>query len=542
MKPTLPRIAAAVAVATALAACSSVTPTSVSTQYREDVATRTEPMRQGPVDRPRLTETSFAPALRCMDLMFITYGVKDLSVLVEDLPDPTRKVNAGGKDMIVSAVSQMSRRSRAIKLIAYSANDLTLGVLLEKKAQTIEELPNYAIRGSVSQFDESLVKKQGEAGAVLGPLSGGAAAQAGSSMLGLDLNVIAVPSLVLIPGVTSKNSVLVMREGVGTDAGLELKKFGLNFNFSLARAEGTAQALRTLAELATIELFGKLAKVPYWTCLGADDKDPAVASEIVDWWETLAADPATLVAYLQNQMRTRGIYEGDVNGRVDDALMQSIGIYQKALGMPDSTELDFEFFRRYLSANHAEVQKKAQALYAALPPAAKASPKPSEAAPPQQAAPAAPAAPASPGQAAAAAAAVGGAPMVLVQSNRGGTYVSRRGEPFQVEVLIDRDGFLYCYLLDENRKVNQFFPNPAQVNPAVRGGSKMNFPGNLPFRFVANTKGMTESVACFGSAIALGQQPLASVGSARDVDDLAMQFRRLAGPRVGVGRYDVKVQ
>jgi hypothetical protein len=70
----------------------------------------------------------------------------------------------------------------------------------------------------------------------------------------------------------------------------------------------------------------------------------------------------------------------------------------------------------------------------------------------------------------------------------------------------------------------------------------MNFPGNLPFRFVANTKGMTESVACFGSAIALGQQPLASVGSARDVDDLAMQFRRLAGPRVGVGRYDVKVQ
>ncbi|MFN9773391.1 MAG: DUF4384 domain-containing protein [Burkholderiales bacterium] len=531
------------ALATAiLAGCANVDQ-KVSDRYRDDVVTKTEPMRQGPAERPRLTETSFAPALRCMDLMFITYGVRDLSVLVEDLPDPTRKVNAGGKDMIVSAVSQMSRRSRAIKLIAYSANDLTLGVLLEKKAQTIEELPNFAIRGSISQFDESIVRKQGEGSIAIGPLSGGAAAQAGTSMLGLDLNVIAVPSLVLIPGVTSKNSVLVTREGVGTDAGLELKKFGVNFNFSLARSEGTAQALRTLAELATIELFGKLSKVPYWTCLGADDKDPAVAAEIVDWWETLAADPTNLVAYLQNQMRTRGVYEGEVNGRVDDALMQSIGVYQKALGMPDSTELDFEFFRRYLAANHAEVQKKAQAMYAALPPSAK-TPQPAApaSAPAPAPAPQASAAPASPGQAAAAAVAAGGAPMVLVQSTRGGTYVYKRGEPFQVDVLVDRDGFLYCYLLDENRKVNQFFPNPAQSNPAVRAGAKMSFPGSLPFRFVANSKGMTETVTCFGSAVALGPQPLAAVGTARDPDDLAAQFRRLAGPRVGMGRYDVKVQ
>lgn len=349
-------------------------------------------------------------------------------------------------------------------------------------------------------------------------------------MLGLDLNVISVPGLSLIPGVTSKNSVLVMRDGIGADAGIELKKFGVNFNFSLARAEGTGQALRALAELATIELFGKLAKVPYWTCLGADDTDPAVATEIVDWWETLAADPVSLVAYLQAQMRTRGIYDGDVNGRVDDALMQAIQIYQKALGMPDSTELDFEFFKRYLSANHAEVQKKAQVAYAALPKAEKPAPQAAEQPAAPQAAPTQQGGP------------PGAAPAVVVQSNRGAAHVYKRGELFQVEVAIDRDGFLYCYLLDENRKVNQFFPNPAQVNPAVRGGSRMSFPGSLPFRFVVSPKGLSESVACFGSVVALGQQPLASVSSARDVDDLAAAFRRLAGPRFGIGRYDVKVQ
>jgi hypothetical protein len=518
------RLTAVALATTTFAGCSSVD-TSKVTNYSEDVVKRTEEMRQGPANRPRLTETSFAPALRCMDLMFVTYGVRDLSVLVEDLPDPTRKVNAGGKDMIVSAVSQMSRRSRAIKLIAYSANDLTLGVLLEKKAQTLDELPNFAIRGSISQFDESLVKKQGEAAMVLGMLSGGAAAQGGSSMLGLDLNVISVPGLTLIPGVTSKNSVLVMRDGVGADAGIELKKFGVNFNFSLARAEGTGQALRALAELATIELFGKLAKVPYWTCLGADTTDPAVAAEIVDWWETLAADPTSLVAYMQAQMRTRGIYDGEVNGRVDDALMRAIQIYQRALGIPGSTELDFEFFKRYLSANHAEVQKRAQVAYASLPMAEKPAPQAADQpAPTQQGGP------------------PGAAPAVVVQSNRGATHVYKRGEQFQVDVAIDRDSFLYCYLLDENRKVNQFFPNPAQVNPAVRGGSRMSFPGSLPFRFVVSPKGVSESVACFGSVVSLGQQPLASVSSARDVDDLAAAFRRLAGPRFGMGRYDVKVQ
>ena len=33
---------------------------------------------------------------------------------IEDVPDSTKKVNASGKDMIISAMSQMTRRSRAV--------------------------------------------------------------------------------------------------------------------------------------------------------------------------------------------------------------------------------------------------------------------------------------------------------------------------------------------------------------------------------------------------------------------------------------------
>jgi peptidoglycan hydrolase-like protein with peptidoglycan-binding domain len=507
----LVRIALGLLAAALAAGCAGIDPSPV-TRPREDVLKKADAMRTGPAQRPRLTETSFAPALRCMDLLFVGHGVRDLVVLVEDLPDRTHKVNAGGKDMVISAVSQMTRRSRAIQLIAFSASDNTLREVIERLALSMSRVPAYAIRGSVSQFDEAMVKNQSEAGVALGPLSGGAARQAGASMLALDLNMIGIPSLALIPGVTSKNSVLVVRDGTGADAELEVRKFGLNFNFSLARAEGNAQALRTLAELATIELFGKLAMVPYWTCLGIDDRDPAVAAEIADWWETLVADPPRLFTYLQTQMRARGLYDGAASGVPDPALLQAVQAYQQALGLTPNAELDYEFFRRYLAANHAQLEKTARAALAAQAPKA------------------APAADPSP------------LPTVTVRNPLGATHVHRRGEAFSVDVEIDRDGFLYCYLLDEHRKVNPFFPNPISTDPAVRAGTRLRFPGNLPFRFVANAQGVTETVTCFAVPASAGTQPLAGFTQARDVNALAAAFQRAVGARFAIGSYDVRIQ
>src|SRR5690606_8940335 len=96
---------------------------------------------------------------------------------------------------------------------------------------------------------------------------------------------------------------------------------------------------------ASIELIGKLTKVPYWTCLGAPDSDEAVVAEITVWWETMAANPISLVAYFQQQMIARGLYPGEVNGQVDDALLHAIELYQEAMGRQPSSTLNYEFFR-----------------------------------------------------------------------------------------------------------------------------------------------------------------------------------------------------
>ncbi len=55
--------------------------------------------------------------------------------------------------------------------------------------------------------------------------------------------------------------------GVAGDLGGRIKKAGVFLNFSFDRSEGTHQAIRTLLQLNSIEVLGKLAKVPYTQCL-----------------------------------------------------------------------------------------------------------------------------------------------------------------------------------------------------------------------------------------------------------------------------------
>ena len=507
------------------------------TDYDETVRAKAKVLRN-PKDQPKLNSTGFKTALRCMDYLMISYGVKNLSILVEDIPDSTRKVNAAAKDMVISAVSQMSRRSRAIDLVAYSINDQTLGAIigLGTRDRLIEQAPDFTIRGSVSQFDDSVVKKQGEAGLNIGAVTVGGAMQGSADILGLDLSVIETSSLLLVPGATSTNSMQIVNKGGGGDGEVNTRKLGLNFNFVLAQSEGRSQALRTLIELATIELIGKLTKIPYWTCIGADPTAPEVAFEISDWWETLAGDTLSLVAYIQQQMIARGLYGGTINGIIDDALIHSVVVYKQAMGLPADESLNLDFFKAYLATDHTATQKIAADIKAGNP-----GPTPAELATGEEKSAAVVAAVGA-AKPAAGQAAEGDPVFVYVSGAQGPQTVHRKGQPFSVDVAVDKDTNLYCYLIDENQGLNQFFPNALQPQPMVKAGSRMQFPGNFPFRLVTSPRGVTESIACYGSPVALGAEPLKGVRTVPSTDALTSAFSRAAGTNIGIGVYDVVAQ
>ena len=498
---------------------------------------------------PRQNVTGFGNALRCMDGQFRTFGVRNVPILIEDIPDHTKKVNVGAREMFVSATSQMTRSSRAVRLIPFDSNKRVFQELF-KGQEDIAAKAAFAVQGSISQFDESFLRKQRDGGICLGPLCIGGADSDAFSGMSVDMSVLNVrDDLTLVPGAISKNFVLIRRTGKGADADLNYKKFGVNFNFVTAQSDGQGQALRNLVELSAIELYGRLLKIPYWSCLGVTAEDKEVQSEIVDWWEMLQGDIPSLVAWLQQQMTARQLYKGEINGEIDDELMRAVRAYKGALGMKQDEELDIDFFRRYLTADHAALQPVGVAKLKAIndaegpivntPPSvqvAQAGGGPTPA--PAGAAPAAPAA------AAVAPAATGGAAArapISVQGTKGGQYLYKRGESLDVDVAVLTPGFLYCFLIDDNRTVSQFFPNPVQPSAAVQAGTRMLFPGRFPFQILASARGVTETVLCANSPRDLGPSiPLAP--TVRDAGALRQAITQRAGQPVEVGVFDVRTQ
>lgn len=481
---------------------------------------------QGPSGGPpRANVTSFAGALRCMDRQFAASGVRGVSVVLEDIPDSTRKVSAGARDMFLSATSDMTRASRGIALIPWNPNSAQVAGR-ERLAQDA----SFTVQGSVTQFDESTLRKQRDGAVCLGPLCIGAAESDAFSGLSLDLSLVENRSLTLVPGVTTRNHVLIRRRGRGLDGDLTLKKFGLQYNFTFTSSEGTGQALRSLVELGTIELYGKLLKLPYWTCLGLDDRDPGVAAEIEDWWDSLRSDTPALLAYLSTQMRARGLYAGDKDGQLDRPLELAIRSYKLALGLPDDLNVDLDFFRRHLAADPAKVQTAAAAQLKTLlaqEPVASAGSMPAES-------PAT--SPATSPDVSAVAGNPAATPGLRVADRRGPGYVRQRGEGVEFDVTVGAAGFLYCFLLDDDRALTQIFPNPARPTAAVAAGARIAFPGDFGFRVVASRKGLPETVACLRSPRDLG---LLALGTPRpalsDIEALQREMARRAGADNEIG-------
>src|SRR5689334_11989054 len=84
----LQRLALPLALASALAACSTM-------EVHNDTLKKTEEARVAPEVPPFKSITGFSSALRCMDNLMVDYGVRDISMLVEEIADQTKKIDAG---------------------------------------------------------------------------------------------------------------------------------------------------------------------------------------------------------------------------------------------------------------------------------------------------------------------------------------------------------------------------------------------------------------------------------------------------------------
>ena len=485
LAPLVRRLTLGASMLASLAGCGTL-------EVKQKTVEQTQTARQGPESVPFRSITGFSSALRCMDNLMIDYGVRDVSMLVEDILDQTKKVNAGTRDMLITAVSDMTRRSRAIRVNAFGkdATNVISFLASAQRQSAYDVIPQFDIKGSVSQFDENVIRTQKDFGIGFQPfLNIGVSRDAASSILGLDLSVLTTDDMSILPGVTSRNSVVILKQGRGFDGDAAYHKFGVNFSMNLNKAEGQTQALRGLVELAVIELMGKLTKTPYWSCLGAEaSANDEIRLEISDWYFAMASSRVELIAYFQNQLRRRGFYQGPIDGQFNAAVDEAIGNFRAVLGLSNAAILDEAFFKAYLGADHAKIPPPAKpAVFVAPAPAVAVAPP----APTPSAAPAV-AAPAANGSAAL-------GPMTLTLSTTNSQTRFARGEPVSLLVRPTRDSHVYCYLQDETAKITRFYPNRFAKDSLVLASKPLSLPGPMRFQLVMNAKGVQETIACFAT-------------------------------------------
>jgi hypothetical protein len=442
---------------------------------------------------PQRNVTDFTDGLRCMDETFLRYGTRDVSVIMEDLADSTKKVSVGTRDMMISAISDMTRRSRAIQLITFGqdANNVVAFLANAKQRSPFGAVPQFNIRGSVSQLDEGVLRRQSDLGLALEPfLSAGASKSRQFNVLGFDVSMVQTSNLALLPGVSSKNIVVIAKEGDALDSQATITKVGINFSTSFQRTDGTAQALRNMVEMSAIELFGRLQKLPYWTCLGVGPDNPDIKREMEDWFIGMERG-GELVPYFQEQLRNRGFYDGPVDGQISTGLRQAITAYRRASGFSEVDFVDLAFFSDFLHRPFppppakpfvADTVPAVQQAAVALP-----SPVPAPAAAPTGAG-------RKPTTTTAAAAPADSADRRLVLLPIKEAFAP--GEPIGFHVIPSTSGYLYCYHQDASGTIRRIFPNRFTRDPRVTANRALTLPGRAPMELRASGSG-NEGVGCF---------------------------------------------
>lgn len=413
-----------------------------------------------PAAAPQRNLTNFGDALRCFDQQMLRFGIRDVSVMLEDIPDKTSKLGAGTRDMMVSAISDMTRRSRAVKLVAFGVDNQNIVSFLGnlQRQNQFGLIPQYDIRGALSQFDTDIARKQAGIGVSIANLFGFRLARDTTvSVMGFDASVVNTADLTLVNGVTSKNTLVTIREesGIG-DGTATIRKAGISFSTSFTRQDSPAQAVRNLIELATIELIGKLVKVPYWTCLGIAADDTEVANEIEDWFIGFR-NPRDMNAFMQEQLRNRDFFEGPVNGRSSAALRQAIAAYGKAIGARSDGVIDLAYFRDFLLKDVPRAPDE---------PFATADLNPEK---------------------------LGELKIELLSKE------PRSGGPLEISVTSTTDAYVYCYSQSADGKIQRFFPNRFARDPRISADQPLTLPGKQPFVLRANASGDAHRIACLSA-------------------------------------------
>lgn len=476
------------------------------------------------------TITNFSPALRCMDELFLAYGKNSIVITSTGIPDETGKVRTGTKEMLITALAKMTIKSNAFEFIDFHGGGDDLARLFDAKGVEQMRVPDYYIRGSITQMDDNTIRKSKGAGLAASFFDFGASSDVAYDLISMDMSIGDASSRRILPQTSTANTMVITKAGKSTEGGGKLGKVGFSFNLDFSRSEGLGATTRTLLELSLIETLGKFTQVPYWRCLDADLTNPVMREQALEIFSLLPE--AERITFIQRKLGGgMNRYKGPMDGQMNNELKEAILEYQAQNGLIADGRINFDLYASLID----DVQN--YLAYVPTTPPLKASiPSGRSAATPQ---------PVNKAVNAVQTNTAGHTFKINLDSDRGTNPSYKVGEFLNMFLSINSDGTVYCYYEDNNHYVARIFPNQFAGNPTVRSGSTLRLPsGGFKIRF---DKAGRERVMCVGSDRELvlpsalkGIKDLTPINS-RSVDDVAQQFRSV-NPILSISNLDIMIK
>jgi len=307
-----------------------------------------------PIVRPTRSISSFSDSLMCMDHMLREAQLPTTLITSKQIPDYSGKVPVATKDMIITALSQMSRLSNAFRFVDYEVDIArqdtvqNLTTILLNNNQMQLQRPALYFSGAIAYVDQNVINNRFDAGTSASRLDTGYSANRNATLIGLELQLGDFRTRTMIPGMDSANEVIIGGGGQGLDLAGRIGDYGVKFNVGRDYAVGTGVAIRTLVDLGTIELVGKWARVPYWQCLTLDQTHPDFQRQMRDWYDD--GGPQAQSRLVQSSLVSQGYLPAgsDVLPNNSPVLRAALAKFQTDNGMVVSGVVDFTTYERAL--------------------------------------------------------------------------------------------------------------------------------------------------------------------------------------------------
>ncbi len=347
-RPNHPGVALAL-LALLLSACSTPMDVRRDTVFQSYAASSDRPSV-----RPVRAMSSFSDSLQCMDQLMREALVPTTLITSKQIPDFSTRAPVATKEMLVTALLQISRTSNVFRYVDYEVDLVrqdtvqNLTNILLNNNQIQLQRPALYFSGAISYVDQNVLNNRGNVGTSANRFETGYSRNRSATVLALELHLGDFRTRTLIPGMDSANEVIIGNGGEGLDLAGRIGEYGWQFNVGKDYAQGAGAAVRTLVELAVIELAGKWARVPYWQCLTLEQTHPNFQRQLRDWYDE--GRESVHQGLVKQSLVSKGYWQRTASSAHNPAaaLRDAIARFQADQGMVVTGVVDFTTYERAL--------------------------------------------------------------------------------------------------------------------------------------------------------------------------------------------------